>query len=171
MNMGKIAVGIALLIVISVIFVSARNMISGQAAVSGAAQNTITGAVASGVQSGEVQNVKLSYINGKYQIEPNILKVGVPVRMEVDLSTVQGCMQTVTIPAFNVQKYVKSGDNTIEFTPTKAGVFNIACSMGMGRNTFTVEDSSGKTADYAEPQPAATGGCGCGGGSGSCSAK
>jgi len=90
--------------------------------------------------------------------------------MEVDLSTVQGCMQTVEIPAFNVEKYVKPGDNVIEFTPNKAGVFNIACSMGMGRNTFTVEDGSGKEAAYVEPQPKASG-CGCGGGSGSCSAK
>lgn len=166
MNMGKIVVGMALLIVIGVIFVSARNIVSGQAGNNtDTAGNMVTGAVTA---SGDVQNVKLRYIGGKYIMEPNVLKLNVPVRMEADLSTVQGCMQAVTIPAFNVEKYVKPGDNIVDFTPTKAGVFNIACSMGMGRNTFTVQDEGGK-ADYVEPQPEATGGCGCGGGgSGSC---
>jgi plastocyanin domain-containing protein len=166
MNIGKIVIGIALLIVISVIFVSARNVISGHGQ---PVADTVTGAVAA--STGEVQNVKLSYINGKYQMEPNVLKLNVPVKLEVDLSTVQGCMQTVTIPAFNVIKQVQQGDNVIEFTPNSAGVFQIACSMGMGRNTFTVQDASGQASNYVEPTPTSTGGCGCGGGSGSCSAK
>jgi uncharacterized protein len=164
MNMGRIVIGIALLIVISVVFVSARNMISGQAVV-----NTVGNSATSAASTGETQAVKLSYVNGKYEMTPNVLRLNTPVRMEVDLSTVQGCMQTVTIPAFNVQKYVKPGDNIIEFTPTKAGVFNIACSMGMGLNAFTVQDESGN-ADYIEPQAKSTGSscsmgasCGCGG--------
>jgi uncharacterized protein len=165
MKIEKIAVGIALLIVVGVIFVSARNMISGQAA-TGTAQDVKGTVAVSGTQ-----DVKLSYINGRYEMEPNVMKLNVPVRMEVDLTTVQGCMQTVTIPAFNVEKYVKPGDNVIEFTPNKAGTFNIACSMGMGRNTFTVQDDSGNAAAYVEPKANAAGGCGCGGGSGGCSAK
>jgi plastocyanin domain-containing protein len=160
MNLKTIVIGIAMLIVISVIFVSARNMIGGQAV----STDSVTGAAI----TNEVQNVKLSYINGKYEMAPNVLKLNVPVRMEVDLNTVQGCMQTVTIPAFNVAKHVQQGDSIIDFTPTKAGVFNIACSMGMGRNTFTVQDSSG-SATYVEPAKQSTGGscgisgCGCGG--------
>ena len=125
----------------------------------------LTGAV---VSQGQAQDVKLSFINYNYVLEPSTLKAGVPVRMEVDMSTVYGCMRDVRIPAFGVSKYVKEGDNVIEFTPNKAGTFNIACSMNMGRGTFTVKEQDGSVSSYIEAAPAAApscgeGGCGCGG--------
>jgi len=73
-----------------------------------------------------------------YVVEPNTLKKDVPVRMEVDLTTVSGCMRSVTIPAFGIQKRVSDSDNVIEFTPDKTGTFTIACSMNMIRGEFTV---------------------------------
>lgn len=86
-----------------------------------------------------VQNVELSFKNYEYQLNPSTLERGVPVRMEVDLSSVTGCMRDVVIPAFGVRKLVGPGNNIIEFVPDKSGTFNIACSMNMGRGTFIVE--------------------------------
>lgn len=135
----------------------------------GVTQNTVK---AKSVNNGEFQEVKLTFKNYQYQLEPSTLIKDVPVRMEVDLDTVDGCMRDVVISSFGVRQYVKPGDNIIEFTPDKSGTFNIACSMNMGRGTFRVAESSGKVAEYQEAAPVggagscgggSAGGCGCGG--------
>ncbi len=133
--------------------------------------NAITGNVVAvnGISDG-FQEVILSFENYEYKLTPSTLVAGVPVKMNVDLQSVFGCMRDVRIPAFGVSKYVTKGDDIIEFTPTKSGTFNIVCSMNMGRGTFTVIDQNGAVADYTEPalntqaqNCQAEGGCGCGG--------
>lgn len=128
------------------------------------AENAITG---NAVVSGDVQEVTLTFKNYEYQLEPSTLQKNVPVRMTVDLETVYGCMRDVVISSFGVRKYVKAGDNIIEFTPDKTGTFNIACSMNMGRGKFTVVDQTGSTSGFVEKEPVAVAGSSCGG-SGSC---
>jgi hypothetical protein len=157
------AVGLVALVML----VSGRNII----------QDTVPGESITGnavldptIVGSEMQSVTLKMVNYGYELEPSTFKKGVPVRMEVDLSTVYGCMRDVRIPAFGVSKYVREGDNVIEFTPTKSGTFNIACSMNMGRGSFSVEEGDGQVAAYVEPEPIAeagscgsgAGGCGCG---------
>ncbi len=88
----------------------------------------------------DVQKVKLTFDEKGYVVTPAIVKKGVPVRMDVDLMTVKGCMRTVVISAFNVKKTVKEGDTTIEFTPDKSGKIQIVCGMNMGKGSFTVVD-------------------------------
>jgi uncharacterized protein len=86
----------------------------------------------------KVQAVKLTFDDKGYVVTPpNVIK-GVPVRMDVDLETVKGCMRTVVINAFDVKKTVKAGETTIEFTPTKSGTIEIVCGMNMGKGSFTV---------------------------------
>ena len=127
--------------------------------------NSLTGAI---VSNSQVQEVKLSFVNYEYKLEPSTFTQGVPVRMVADMDTIYGCMRDVRIPAFGVSKYVSEGDNIIEFTPTKSGRFNIMCSMNMGRGSFSVVESDGSSADYVETVPiaaagsCASGGCGCG---------
>lgn len=89
---------------------------------------------------GEPQQVILKVGGPDYILEPSVLKKGVPVRMTVDLASVDGCARDIVISEFGVRKYVKPGDNVIEFIPTKTGIINIACSMNMYRGTFTVSD-------------------------------
>jgi len=123
--------------------------------------------------NGDYQEVKLTFKNYEYQLEPSTLQKGVPVRMEVDMNTVYGCMRDIRIPGFGVSQYVREGDNIIEFTPDKSGTFNIACSMNMGRGTFNVAESDGNVAEYQEPansiqgsgscEEGSSGGCGCDG--------
>ena len=81
-----------------------------------------------------------------------------------------GCSKSVVISAFNIRKVLSSDDNVIEFTPDKAGTFNIACSMNMYKGTFTILQSDGTKSNYVEQASAAgrtcgggSGGCGCGG--------
>jgi len=93
-------------------------------------------------QDKKVQNVKLTFDDKGYVVTPPTVVKDVPVKMDVDLTTVKGCMRTVVISAFNVKKTVKEGDTTIEFTPTKTGKIEIVCGMNMGHGTFTVTEPS-----------------------------
>jgi uncharacterized protein len=86
----------------------------------------------------KVQTVKLTFDDKGYVVTPPSVTRGVPVRMDVDLDTVKGCMRTVVINAFDVKKTVKAGETTIEFTPTKSGKIEIVCGMNMGKGSFTV---------------------------------
>jgi plastocyanin domain-containing protein len=86
------------------------------------------------------QAVKLTFDDKGYVVTPNTVTKGVPVKMDVDLSTVKGCMRTVVINAFNVKQTVKEGATTIEFTPSKSGKIEIICGMNMGKGSFTVVD-------------------------------
>jgi plastocyanin domain-containing protein len=99
-----------------------------------------TSAQASKAAGQKVQTVKLSFDDKGYVVTPDTVVKGIPVRMEVDLGTVKGCMRTVVIGAVNVKKTVKEGQTTIEFTPTKSGKVEIVCGMNMGHGTFTVVD-------------------------------
>jgi len=86
------------------------------------------------------QAVKLTFDDKGYVVTPDTVTKGVPVKMEVDLTTVKGCMRTVVISAFNVKQTVKEGATTIEFTPSKSGKIDIICGMNMGKGSFTVAD-------------------------------
>jgi len=86
----------------------------------------------------KAQVVKLTFDDKGYVVTPATVTKDVPVKMEVDLGTVKGCMRTVVINAFNVKQTVKEGETTIEFTPTKSGKIEIICGMNMGKGSFTV---------------------------------
>jgi plastocyanin domain-containing protein len=90
--------------------------------------------------SSAVQVVTLTFDDKGYVVTPSTMTKGVPVKMDVDLGTVKGCMRTVVINAFNVKQTVKDGATTIEFTPTKSGRIDIICGMNMGKGWFTVVD-------------------------------
>ena len=97
-----------------------------------------------GDQATKAQAVKLSFDDKGYVVTPPTVTKGIPVRMEVDLDTVKGCMRTVVIDAFNVKQTVKAGATTIEFTPTKSGPIQIVCGMNMGKGQFTVAEPPAK---------------------------
>jgi plastocyanin domain-containing protein len=121
----------------------------------------------------EVQIVKLSVVGSQYIFSPSEIKKGIPVRLEADMANMPGCSKSVVIAGFGISKTFTSSDNTIEFTPDKAGVFNIACSMNMYRGSFSVLEIDGSRATYVENKSTSTnagtcsmgskdGSCGCG---------
>lgn len=85
-----------------------------------------------------IQSAKLFMRNYEYQVEPAVLKKGIPVRMTVDVDSLPGCARGVVIKDFGIRKSVSKVDNVIEFTPDKTGTVGIACSMNMYRGTFIV---------------------------------
>jgi plastocyanin domain-containing protein len=121
----------------------------------------------------QTQIVKLSVENGRYIMNPSTVKKGDLVRIEADIAKMPGCSKSVVISAFNVRKTVNQNDNIIEFTPDKAGTFNIACSMNMYKGTFTVLESDGTKPAYVEQtsQSQTGGSCGMGANGGSCGCR
>ncbi|MDP3881291.1 MAG: cupredoxin domain-containing protein [Nanoarchaeota archaeon] len=130
----------------------------------------VTGNVATNVEgAGEVQVVKMYVKNSEYILEPNTFKAGSKVRIEADVSRIPGCAKSIVISAFGIRKSLTPSKNVIEFTPNKAGTFNIACSMNMYKGTFTVLENDGTKSNYVEKANTAASSCGgAGGGCGGC---
>lgn len=98
--------------------------------------NTASGSTTNG--KGEVQKIVLGMKNYNYYPNTIKVKVGRPVSISLD-SSVTGCFRSFTIKELGVLKYVKTPQETIDFTPTKKGTFRFACGMGMGTGTLIVE--------------------------------
>lgn len=93
------------------------------------------------VANEQVINTTYTYSS---DIQPNTfkVKVGQPVRFIVDVKEDgAGCMSTIMIPGLYSQPQLLQKGSKLEmtFTPSKTGVFNITCGMGVPRGTLTVE--------------------------------
>lgn len=103
--------------------------------------NSITGNVVAEepqVLKGEIQKVVLSQKDLNYYPPEVRVKAGQPVSISID-EKVRGCLRAITIRDLGISKYLKTGVDSLDFTPTKKGVFKIACSMGMGYGKLIVE--------------------------------
>ena len=89
------------------------------------------------------QLIKTAYtLNDDIQPNTFTVKVGQPVKFVVDVKeNGQGCMSTVALPGLSDDVYQLIAGKKIEiaFTPTKKGVYQITCAMGVPRGTITVE--------------------------------
>ena len=120
--------------------------------------------------AGDVQVVKIHVEGSQYILEPPSVKKGIPVRLEADMSRMPGCSRGIIGSELGISKTFSSSDNTLTFTPDKAGTFYISCSMNMYKGTLTVLESDGAKSNYVQKAlPAGSscgaggGGCGCGG--------
>lgn len=100
--------------------------------------NTGTGSVSQSNSNENTQKVVLGIKDYNYYPNTITLNAGQPVSISLD-STVSGCLRDFTIRAMGIHKYLKSPQDTIEFTPTKPGTYTFACSMGMGTGTLIVK--------------------------------
>jgi sulfite exporter TauE/SafE/copper chaperone CopZ len=106
-----------------------------------AGESDATGAVDGTVVDG-VQLVSSTLSSGAY---PKItVRAGVPVRWTIDApkGSVNGCNNRMQIPEYGLEYKLQTGENVIEFTPTRAGKIPYSCWMGMIRSTITVVEQS-----------------------------
>lgn len=89
------------------------------------------------------QIIKMDYtLNDDIQPNTFTVKAGQPVKFVVDVKEDgQGCMSTVALPGLSEDVFQLVAGKTIEinFTPSKKGVYQITCAMGVPRGTITVE--------------------------------
>ena len=65
---------------------------------------------------------------------------GIPVRWIINAppGSITGCNYRMVIREYGIQYTFKQGENVIEFTPTKTGIFRYSCWMAMIYSTITV---------------------------------
>ncbi len=83
------------------------------------------------VEKDRVQYVSSVLESGKY---PDItIKAGVPVvwEIEADKGSINGCNYKILLKDFDMEYTFSEGENVIEFTPEKEGVYTYSCWMGM----------------------------------------
>jgi sulfite exporter TauE/SafE/copper chaperone CopZ len=88
-----------------------------------------------------VQLVNSTLESGNY---PKItVQAGIPVKWTIDApkGTINGCNNRMQIPEFELEHKFQTGENIIEFTPTKAGKIPYSCWMGMIRSSITVVET------------------------------
>lgn len=85
------------------------------------------------------QVVTIDVKNTSYEASTNTLKLGVPVKLILKTNKTAGCSRAFTIPDYNINKILPvTGEEIIEFTPTKLGSLTYTCSMGMYSGVFNV---------------------------------
>ena len=91
-----------------------------------------------GVSQG-YQEATITVLNNGYKSDVTTLKAGVPVRLKMITSNTYSCSRAFTIPSLNISKILPAtGEETIEFTPSKPGRLAYSCSMGMYTGSFNV---------------------------------
>ncbi len=125
---------------------------------------------------GDYQEIRMNVTYAGWQPNTFVLKTGVPVKWIINGQQLSGCNNAIKVPSLGLSFDINQGEQTIEFTPTKAGTIPWSCWMGMIRGTFIVKDSIDtgnqeqvqKVLDESPPTPSGGscsmggGGCGCG---------
>jgi uncharacterized protein len=90
------------------------------------------------VQNG-IQVVEITVGIRGYTATATKLRVGIPVRLTLTTKNIWSCSRAFVIPDINYYKILPdTGQEVVEFTPTKTGALPYTCSMGMYSGMFTV---------------------------------
>lgn len=110
-------------------------------------QNTGTAQGAAATVKDGVQYITSTVSSRQY--EPITVQQGIPVKwtLNVPSGALNGCNNSITIPKYNLEVSLKTGENVIEFTPDESGTFPFSCWMGMVRSSITVVSDDGTVAD------------------------
>ena len=93
------------------------------------------------VTSDGVQEITV-VVKGGYSPSTVNAKVGQRLRIVFDRKETSSCSEEVTIPDFNVRKFLPAFEKTkVEITPGKAGVHDFACGMGMLHGKIVVSET------------------------------
>lgn len=79
-------------------------------------------------------------VDGGYSPSTVRVRAGQPVRLVFDRRDDSSCSEEVVIPAFNVRRYLPTGERTtIELTPPAPGRDPFTCGMSMLRGTIIAD--------------------------------
>ena len=123
-----------------------------------------TSGASSSILVNGVQEINMQVDASGYSPNSFVLKKGVPVKWNLQVTQLTGCNNPIIVPEYNINVKLKQGLNVIEFTPDKTGTIGFSCWMGMIRGTFIVtETGEASQQEVAAATPAEGGSCGCGG--------
>ena len=129
-TLGTLVKVIGGILVLVFLIIAIKNMLSSSK------ENIIDNNVI--LNQGDVQVVNLGFKNGNYYPNTVIVKANQPVEISLDKSVV-GCYRSFTLRQMGIAKYLATPSDSVSFTPTQAGTYRFAGSMGMGTGTLVVE--------------------------------
>ncbi len=88
------------------------------------------------------QIAKMDQLSTGYSPKSFTIKKDIPVKWIINSKDPGSCAASLYSQKLNVRKYLKAGENIIEFTPTEVGKIPFSCSMGMYRGWFDVIDNN-----------------------------
>lgn len=150
-------VGAALVVILGITMFSQGWTLSGLSVLPlklGAGTQSVASAEQDATADDGVQTVNSTLYPSSY---PAItVFAGTPVRWIIDApkGSINGCNDTMIIPEYGIQHTFQAGENVIEFTPDKTGVFRYSCWMGMIRSTITVVGTTAEAKAAQDPVPA-----------------
>jgi plastocyanin domain-containing protein len=97
------------------------------------------GAAAAAAQGSGFQEIAI-VVDGGYQPSRITVRNGQPVRLLFDRRDTGSCTEEVVLPDFGVKRFLPTGAITpVEFTPTKPGIHDFSCGMGMVHGKLIVQ--------------------------------
>jgi len=115
------------------------------------------------------QVIEMNVTASGWQPNSFVLKKGVPVKWKIDVQQLTGCNNEILVRDYGLDIKLKSGLQTVEFTPDKTGTIRWSCWMGMLQGQFIIIDGdtdvvSGSGFPVSGNSTLKTGHtCGCGG--------
>ncbi len=85
----------------------------------------------SDLENNRVQIINMIETNRGYSPNQFTVIKGRPVRWVIDAQAPYSCASALIVPSLKIQKFMKKGENIIEFTPSTIGDIPFSCSMGM----------------------------------------
>ena len=90
-----------------------------------------------------VQVVRMTQNYNGYSPRAFTIQKGVPVKWIITSTSSNSCAASIFSAQLGIRRYLKLGENIIEFTPSDIGSIKFSCSMGMYVGSFNVVDVSG----------------------------
>jgi len=103
----------------------------------GNSESGVSGAVVAAGGNG-VQEIVLGMKNYNYYPNSITVESGQPIKISAD-DSVSGCFRDLVVRGTDVRKYLRTPQDSVEFTIDTPGTYTFACSMGMGSGKLVVE--------------------------------
>lgn len=87
-----------------------------------------------------IQEITMTVDGSGFTPNQFYVKKGIPVKWIIQGDSINTCNNAIAIPALNIERTIKSGENIIEFTPGDKDI-NFSCWMGMIKGSFKVTDN------------------------------
>jgi sulfite exporter TauE/SafE/plastocyanin domain-containing protein/copper chaperone CopZ len=87
-----------------------------------------------------IQEVTMTVDGSGFTPNQFYIKKGIPVKWIIKGDSINPCNNAIAVPALNIERTLKSGENIIEFTPGDKDI-NFSCWMGMIKGSFKVTDN------------------------------
>lgn len=129
LNKKILKISSVLVIVLGIIMANRGLALSGVALDVPLLKNSTRDMKVAKVENGK-QVVNLTVKNSQYVLDSKVVKVGEPVKINLNVESLNGCNNPIGISKYGIEKDLTE-DSTIEFIPDTEGPITISCWMGM----------------------------------------